>query len=73
MNTVLYATLEVLRIVAILVQPVMPGSAGKLLDVLGQNDGGARDFSAIATAIVPGTVLPAPTPIFPKYEEPAAK
>lgn len=73
MNTVLYVTLEVLRIVAILIQPVMPGSAGKLLDVLGQDDGGARSFAAIGTAIVPGTALPAPTPIFPKYEEPAAQ
>ncbi|HEX2246981.1 MAG TPA: class I tRNA ligase family protein, partial [Arthrobacter sp.] len=71
MNTVLYVTLEVLRIVSILVQPVMPGSAAKLLEVLGQNDGGARDFTAIAKALVPGTDLPAPTPIFPKYEEPA--
>ncbi|MFT4469729.1 methionine--tRNA ligase [Arthrobacter sulfonylureivorans] len=71
MNTVLYVTLEVLRIVSILIQPVMPTSAGKLLDVLGQHDG-ARDFAAIGSALVPGTPLPAPTPIFPKYEEPAA-
>ncbi|TJY68861.1 methionine--tRNA ligase [Arthrobacter sp. CAU 1506] len=72
MNTVLYVTLEVLRIVSILIQPVMPTSAGKLLDVLGQHDDGARDFAAIGSALVPGTSLPAPTPIFPKYEEPAA-
>ncbi len=71
MNTVLYVTLEVLRIVAILIQPVMPGSAAKLLTVLGQDDDAARQFSAIASPLVPGTPLPAPTPIFPKYEEPA--
>ncbi|MCC9203445.1 methionine--tRNA ligase [Arthrobacter sp. zg-Y769] len=71
MNTVLYVTLEVLRTVAILIQPVMPQSAAKLLTVLGQPDGAARQFSAIATPLVPGTELPAPTPIFPKYEEPA--
>ena len=71
MNTVLYVTLEVLRIVAILIQPVMPGSAAKLLTVLGQDDGAARQFSAIGTPLVPGTALPAPAPIFPKYEEPA--
>ena len=71
MNTVLYVTLEVLRIVAILIQPVMPGSAGKLLDVLGQPDGDARTFAALGTPLVPGTELPAPAPIFPKYEEPA--
>ncbi|MCC9179188.1 methionine--tRNA ligase [Arthrobacter sp. zg-Y750] len=71
MNTVLYVTLEVLRIVAILIQPVMPGSAAKLLTVLGQDDDAARQFSAIGTPLVPGTELPAPTPIFPKYEETA--
>lgn len=71
MNTVLYVTLEVLRIVAILIQPVMPDSAAKLLTVLGQDDDAARQFSAIGSPLVPGTPLPAPAPIFPKYEEPA--
>ena len=71
MATVLYVTLEVVRQVAVLVQPVMPGSAAKLLDVLGQPEGEARQFAALATPIAPGTQLPAPAPIFPKYEEPA--
>ncbi|MDQ6754763.1 MAG: methionine--tRNA ligase [Actinomycetota bacterium] len=74
MNTVLYVTLEVLRIVSILVQPVMPTSASRLLDALGQGtaaDDGERQFAAIGTPLVPGTPLPAPAPIFPKYEEPA--
>jgi methionyl-tRNA synthetase len=71
MNTVLYVTLEVLRIVAILAQPVMPGSMAKLLDALGQPEGEARQFTAISTPIAAGTSLPAPTPVFPKYEEPA--
>ncbi|WP_026555299.1 methionine--tRNA ligase [Arthrobacter sp. 35W] len=70
METVLYVTLEVLRMVSLLVQPVMPGAAAKLLDVLGQ-DAGTRQFTDFGTALVPGTALPAPTPIFPKYEEPA--
>ncbi|MBJ2122099.1 methionine--tRNA ligase [Arthrobacter sp. MSA 4-2] len=74
MNTVLYVTLEVLRIVAVLSQPVMPTSAARLLTVLGQGTSDAdplRSFSALATALQPGTELPAPTPIFPKYEEPS--
>lgn len=74
METVLYVTLEVLRMVSLLVQPVMPDAAAKLLDVLGQGtsvDDAVRQFSAFATPLVPGTVLPAPAPIFPKYEEPA--
>ena len=35
-RTVLYTTLEAVRIAAVLVQPVMPDSAGRLLDLLGQ-------------------------------------
>jgi methionyl-tRNA synthetase len=71
MNTVLYVTLEVVRIVAILAQPVMPTSSAKLLDVLGQPEGEARLFAAIATPLAAGTELPAPAPVFPRYEEPA--
>ncbi|WP_077487639.1 methionine--tRNA ligase [Sinomonas mesophila] len=71
MATVLYVTLEVVRKVATLVQPVMPGSAAKLLEALGQPEGEARLFAALAAPIAPGTQLPAPAPVFPKYEEPA--
>ena len=41
-RTVLYVTLEVVRIAALLVQPVMPSSAAKLLDLLGQPESAAR-------------------------------
>jgi methionyl-tRNA synthetase len=71
MNTVLYVTLEVLRIVAILAQPVMPAAAGAILETLGQPEGEARNFAALALPIEAGTALPAPAPVFPKYEEPA--
>ncbi|WP_026531824.1 methionine--tRNA ligase [Arthrobacter sp. H41] len=70
METVLYVTLEILRIVSILVQPVMPGSAAQLLTALGQgtaDDDARRTFAAIATPLEPGTELPAPAPVFPKY------
>lgn len=67
MATVLYVTLEVVRIVATLVQPVMPASAAKLLDLLGRQD---RSFAGIATPLVPGSPLPAPEPVFPRYVEP---
>lgn len=72
MATVLYVTLEVLRVVALLVQPVMPGSAAKLLDLLGVSEA-ARDYRTIGLPLVPGTVLPFPEPVFPRYEEPVAK
>ena len=63
----LYTTLEVVRIAALLVQPVMPDSAGKLLDLLGQPSD-QRMFTAVATRLTPGTALPAPTGVFPRYQ-----
>ncbi len=74
MGTVLYVTLEVLRTVCILTQPVMPESAGKLLSMLGQADAPGhrlRTFESLAVQLRPGTVLPAPFPVFPKYEQAA--
>jgi methionyl-tRNA synthetase len=65
--TVLYTTLEVVRIAALLVQPVMPDSAAKLLDLLGQPED-QRSFAAIATRIAPGTALPPPVGVFPRYQ-----
>jgi methionyl-tRNA synthetase len=72
-QTVLYVTAEVVRQIAILAQPVMPESSAKLLDSLGIPQD-ARDFAALggATRIKPGTVLPAPAPVFPRYVEPSA-
>ena len=70
MGTVLYVTLEVVRQVAILMQPVMPASMAKLLDLLGVAEGDARQFTALGDALVAGTKLPAPSPVFPRYEEP---
>jgi methionyl-tRNA synthetase len=72
-GTVLYVTAEVIRQIAILAQPAMPESSAKLLDSLGIPEG-ARDFAALggAARIKPGTVLPAPAPVFPRYVEPAA-
>lgn len=69
METVLYVTLEVLRRVSLLVQPTMPMAAASLLNLLGQQEGGPRTFEAFDCQIKPGTALPSPSPIFPKYEE----
>ncbi len=68
-RTVLYVTCEVVRIAALLVQPVMPESAAKLLDLLGQGDD-QRSFTAVDVRLVPGTALPAPTGVFPRYQPP---
>jgi methionyl-tRNA synthetase len=72
-RTVLYVTAEVVRQIAILVQPVMPAASSKLLDSLGIPEG-ERDFAALggASRIAPGTVLPAPQAVFPRYIEPTA-
>ncbi len=70
MATVLYVTAETLRILGILIQPFVPGAAGKLLDLLAVA-ADARDFAAVdGPALAAGTVLPAPAPIFPRYVEP---
>jgi methionyl-tRNA synthetase len=63
----------VIRQVAILAQPFMPESAGKLLDLLGV-PANARDFATLGgdKRITAGSTLPAPTPVFPRYVEPEA-
>jgi methionyl-tRNA synthetase len=73
METILYVTAEVVRQVAILAKPVMPQSVRKLLEILGQPDD-MRSFKALGEAgrLVPGTVLPEPQGVFPRYVEPEA-
>lgn len=70
MGTVLYVTAEVVRQIAILVQPFVPASAEKLLDMLAI-DAGKRDFCNLGEAgrIASSSKLPKPEPIFPKYVE----
>jgi methionyl-tRNA synthetase len=71
-RTVLYVTAEVVRQIAILAQPVMPMSSAKFLDSLGIPEGSARDFAALGETgrIKPGSTLPAPVAVFPRYVEP---
>jgi methionyl-tRNA synthetase len=71
MATILYVTAEAVRQVAILAQPVMPRSAAKLLDLLGQPED-ARDFAALGPngRLQPDTPIPQPSGVFPRYVEP---
>ena len=71
MGTVLYVTAEVVRQIAILLQPFMPQSAGKLLDLVAV-PADKRDFGALGEAgrLVSGTPLEAPSPVFPRYVAP---
>jgi methionyl-tRNA synthetase len=70
MGTVLYVVAETVRRVAILIQPFMPASAGRLLDQLGLAPE-RRGFAELAAgrALEPGTALPKPEGVFPRYLE----
>jgi methionyl-tRNA synthetase len=65
MASVLYVTAEVLRQIGILVQPYMPQSAAKLLDLLAVPHG-RRNFTDLATRLEAQRQLPEPRPIFPR-------
>jgi methionyl-tRNA synthetase len=67
-GTVLYVTAEVIRQVAILSAPFMPKSAAKLLDLLAV-PAQEQQFSELGGGrrIAAGAVLPAPSPVFPRY------
>jgi len=74
MGTVLYITAELVRQAAILLQPVIPDGAAKLLDLLAVDEG-KRDFAALGAEnrLAPGTALPTPQGVFPRLspmEEP---
>ncbi|MBB4284739.1 methionine--tRNA ligase [Roseospira goensis] len=70
MATVLYVLAETIRHVAILVQPVVPDSAARMLDQLGVA-ADARGFEALGEggALTPGSPLPKPQGVFPRYVE----
>jgi methionyl-tRNA synthetase len=71
METILYVTAEVVRQIAILAQPAVPRSTSKLLDLLGQPDGNAREFSALGLAgrLKPNTAILPPVAIYPRFME----
>lgn len=67
MRTVLYVLTETVRRIAILLEPVIPGSCDRLLDQIGASPE-MRTFASISQAIAPGTPILPPTPIFPRIE-----
>ncbi|SCB40891.1 methionine--tRNA ligase [Rhizobium multihospitium] len=74
MATVLYVTADVVRQISILLQPFMPESSSKLLDLIAI-PADKRDFAALGEAgrLVAGTPLEAPKPVFPRYVAPTAE
>lgn len=67
MKTVLYVLAEVIRCLAIAVQPVVPDSAAKMLDQLKAE---SRDYEAMSAdhALTPGTSIDKPEGVFPRIE-----
>ncbi|MEK9671480.1 MAG: methionine--tRNA ligase [Rhodospirillaceae bacterium] len=74
MATVLYVLAEAIRRLAILTQPFMPDASGRILDQLAV-PADARDTAALADGLMltPGTPLPAPAGVFPRFTGDAAE
>jgi len=70
MAEVLAVLAETIRQVAILVQPVMPGSAARILDQLGV-DADDRAFGMVGgnARLASGHLIAKPEPVFPRYVE----
>lgn len=69
MNTVLYVLSEVIRQLAIMIQPIMPDAASRFLAMLKVEN---TDFSALGAGarLASGTTIDKPTGIFPQFELP---
>ena len=77
MTAVLATLCAAIRDLAIAIQPVIPASAGAVLDLL-DIPAGERDYAALADGegytrvAARGVTIAAPTPIFPRLEMPTA-
>ncbi len=76
MGAVLYVLAEIIRNITIILQPFMPGSCSKILDQLAV-PADKRTFEHLSTSdhftdensLKPGTALPKPEGVFPRYED----
>ncbi|MDE2333362.1 MAG: methionine--tRNA ligase [Rhodospirillales bacterium] len=66
MAAVLRVLADVLRALATVLQPFMPGSMARMLDQLGVAPD-QRDLADLANPVPDATVLPAPSPVFPRF------
>jgi methionyl-tRNA synthetase len=71
MAAVLRVLADVLRVIATVLQPFMPGSMGRMLDQLGV-PADARQLADLGMPVADAAVLPEPQGVFPRYVEPAA-
>lgn len=68
METVLWVLAETIRTLALLMQPFVPTSAGKMLDQMAVTaDARTMAHFGPAGALVPGTALPKPEGVFPRF------
>jgi methionyl-tRNA synthetase len=73
MQATLYYLLEGIRCVAIMIQPFIPHSASRILDLLAvPADRRSFDHLVESSALKQGARLPPPEPIFPRITEPLA-
>ena len=73
MGEVLRVLVDTIRVIATLLQPVMPASMSRMLDQLGVAPDG-RTFAALKTPLTDGQQLPPPHGVFPRYvESPTSK
>ena len=69
MNDVLWILADIIRKIAIIVQPFMPDSSNKILDQL-SIDISERDFSYLDSKhVIKTNKINSPSPIFPRIEE----
>jgi methionyl-tRNA synthetase len=71
MEAVLALLVDLLRVVATLLQPFMPESMAKMLDQLGVPEA-VRSIADLATPVAVGTAFPPPAGVFPRFVEDAA-
>jgi methionyl-tRNA synthetase len=71
MGEVLRVLADVIRHIATVLQPFMPDSMARMLDLLAV-PAEARSLAGLATPMQDGTALPAPVGIFPRFVEEVA-
>ncbi|MEN8237053.1 MAG: methionine--tRNA ligase [Pseudomonadota bacterium] len=71
MQTVLFVLMEAIFYLAVLALPVIPQASERFLDFLSIPDS-QRDLMALGgEVLIPGTPLPVPEPVFPRFEKAA--
>ncbi len=73
LNTVFYYLLETLRILALVVDPIMPGTAAKMRAGLGVDLEGDLATLADWGKLAPGAAIAKPEPLFPRMEKKKGK